>query len=284
MIFLVICSLCNAQKMRFSDTTNKWVTLQDSTATGPVHIITYHKYSGTILINGHNYSKFGGYGLRDDTVEQKVFAYQISGVFCDNIEHLLYDYSMKVGDTFWTFHCGDTIGYRVQSVDSVFIKGKWHRKQYLQCAFHCGFATSFYVVEGIGSTVSPLFPLNPRNAFPDKLICFSNKGVSPPISSPDIFNNTTSCTTGIEDLITPTSSLQIIPNPVSATTRILFPSTVINGRLCIHDLSERLIFERKIVQSGGCSVSTEWFAPGVYFVELTDVPTGMRWVSRLIKN
>ncbi len=279
MFWLVTVTRVSAQKIYFSDTSNKWKTLQAYADIGPVHFVHDYSYYGIVSLNGYQYSFLNGsIGIREDTVLGRVYAKGISAVsMCDTIERVLYDYTLSTGDTFWTYSCNDTIGYRVTSVDSVIINGAWYKKQSFNCVSHCGFTPPYTVIEGLGCSINPGFTFRPRAEFPDRVICFANNGSYPTISG---FQN--DCTLSVDDAHL-AKWLRVIPNPVTDNARIVFPYKMPTGSLSIYDASGRVVDSKVLNEVEMVNLSCGSLATGIYLFELRDLGNGRRFIGKLSK-
>jgi len=102
--------------------------------------------------------------LRSDSI--KVYAVNINDlkgndyVSINTNEYVLYDYSLKVGDYFEMINYDDrswipidTVVFEVLKVDSINIKGQYRKQLHLGG----GKGNSQYWIEGIGSTISPIY-------------------------------------------------------------------------------------------------------------------------------
>jgi hypothetical protein len=233
--FLSISSF--SQKVRFSDSSNVWNCLRASSGglVPPIFSPFSDYYKNDTVIRGTKYKQLWDnfelqwVFIREDTIMKKVFAIE-PFYFTDTTEKLLYDYTLRVGDTFKTDHGA----YYVNNIDSVMVNMVWHKVWYL---FHDSITSYPFVetiIEGIGSISEPCSPIRPLDWMGEAgnfLTCFHSEGSTPPISPPfgpyylDIsshpfyFDNTTSCTydfLGIKMLSSKNPDVTLFPNPVQS--------------------------------------------------------------------
>ena len=189
--FLFCAFTANAQRIYFSDSSNQW-RIAGINCGGDDHLPVpgVVKYTGDTLINGYKYSILPHGGMdtnniyvREDTMNNKVYAIYNTYPDYDTAEQLLYDYNLQVGDTFRSSH---TI-HVATSVDTVMINGDIYKTWQLSLVNYdstWSFA-DYKVVEGIGCLNVPLYPLFPY--FFEECVfeyCFENKGINPSFSRP----------------------------------------------------------------------------------------------------
>lgn len=194
--------------------------------------------SGDTIIGNQTYHKlvtpYGGDisgAIRQDITAKKVYFIAPS----ETTEHLLYDFTMQVGDTVKGYTQGK-FGYDiVVSIDSVLV-GNSYRKRWL---VNSGY--NIYFIEGIGSTYG-LFQISPvdNTDFPDySLLCYSenNQTLFPDSQTKcDLIN-------GIESNVTNSDPIRILQD--RGTLKIEFDNTDI-VEICVMDLSGRIIARQAI--------------------------------------
>ncbi len=276
-----------AQKVHFSDTSNAWkVVLFD-----PDHAIAVDNYhfSGDSLY-GYGFSSVASV-IREDTTTHKVYAISSNYADHDTTEHLLYDFSMGMGDTIKTHFAR----HYVTAIDSIQVNGVWHKKWQLK---GCWMDTSMHitemladysVLEGIGSLYGPRFPDYPFFfEIGSQLVCFENKGSKPALSSSPsyYFNNTTSCTNsfglGVHNLLQSSAQLSVYPNPVNAETSIYFPADF-SGACTLYNITGCVVFKEQ-VNTGALKIGGQITSPGLYFYMATDYKTGSVVSGKLVKE
>jgi len=271
-----------AQRIHFSDSTNQWTYDSHFCDTSLTRGRSTDTYSGDTAIYGRTYKKYLHYAigsgyvfLREDTIAQKVY---IRGVD-DTGDNVLYDYTLNVGDTFYV----DTSSparttYYVASMDSVLINTLWYKTWHFILATGYGVGGAYYtVIEGIGCDVHPLYPLvapgNIETCY--NLTCFHNHGTAP-LVSPEVdgyFDNASSCAltyTGVKNITNNNTTASIYPNPIDATSKIVFSYNIASGSLVIvNDIGQMVThtaFQNKDEVWTGDMIHT----PGIYFYRVTD--------------
>jgi hypothetical protein len=284
LLFLVF--LCQAQKIRLTDTSNYWLSFHqvDGWPSGQYYFTGFY-LSGDTLVGGVNYKKvvengyFQGFVLREDTALGKVWGISFNA---NDGEHLIYDYNLAQGDTLWGHKSLDTFAYSVVSVDSVLVNGIPYKRQFLQCIINCGFTPSYYVVEGLGSSMSPIDPFYPRAEFENNLICFSNKGSRPTINPGFIFfNNTTSCLLDLQDIASE-KGISIYQNPIHANSKIVFPYRISSAKLTISDFSGRVVFANTFKSQKEIRIGNIPLPSGMYFLTVTDLESGKVFKEKIV--
>lgn len=134
----------------------------------PQSIFYYHEYflSGDTIVNGFSYRKIYSYvsdiycsnyktgpffagGLRQEIANKKV--YYLS--YLPFTEYLLFDFNLNIGDTLdqSIYNLGCLISI-VNSIDSVQIGNKFHKRFGVIGDTICSFPQQYYIIEGVGST------------------------------------------------------------------------------------------------------------------------------------
>ncbi len=204
-LLLVFAINTNAQKIRFTDSTNHWTTLSlrggdlcsfqntfsygaDTTVSGISY--RYMRESSSLFIPGScmgsGFCMGGGadsfnYLVREDTTSGIV--YYINPF--DTLEHLLFNYNLNVGDSITYLFPSNSFTDSVASIDSTLINGIYHKIFNMQ---NKGNPTgrNYTILEGIGCTNSPTFPAWFPGCFEytESLVCFSEHGTYPTASAP----------------------------------------------------------------------------------------------------
>ena len=205
----------SAQKIRFTETTNQWMTT--SVNGDGCYFSTYFSYGTDTIIHGITYRKLFGngsqysgyhdmcycgtyefaaqyyYGIREDTIAGMVYYIGLSTGGADTQEHLLYNYNFNVGDSITYTFGGGSHTDTVVSIDSTLINGVYHKIFNFQNKV-LGFQLSYTVLEGVGCTNSPVFPTFFGGCFEygESLVCFYENGILPAAHAP--INSCGSCT------------------------------------------------------------------------------------------
>ena len=311
LIITLIVSKTNAQKIYFSDTSNKW-KYSNPGAAGimPCNCFSQMGYSGQITINGNNYSILtGGNGqsfrttfIREDTVLKKVFVrFDTTSMNIrkpDTFEHVLYDYNLQVGDTFrFSPDNGVTkFVHRVSAIDSVMIAGVSHKVWTLQTIFGLGgFGDSYFVIEGLGSSTEALYPAYPSYfEFTSYLYCFENKGANSQIVPPKTryyydnhlrggdFDNSTSClVSSVFENDKFKNEIKIYPQPAQEQLTIELPKTV-TGELTVVDLVGKVVLHKEIDNQNSFTAQRNNLPVGMYLLKITDRKTKAIYNNKIV--
>lgn len=218
--------------------------------------------SGDTLIGNQTYHKLSrpyaravgliGYwgAIRQDIAAKKVYYIAPS----ETTEHLLYDFSMQVGDTVKGYtQRAEFEDDTVISIDSVLV-GNSYRKRWLVNSNY-----NIYFIEGIGSTYG-LFERSPGNAmdFPDySLLCYSENNQT---LYPD---SQTNCDllTAIENNVTNSDPIRILQD--RGSLKIEFDNTDI-VEVCVMDLSGKVIIRQPI--TNGKTINIDHLPTGHYIL------------------
>jgi hypothetical protein len=222
---------------------------------------TYHKlitpYVKTFNPNCNGSQRVGYRGaIRQDTSLRKIYFVQPG----DSIERVLYDFSVSVGDTFYTCGYFCLPNYEIaHAIDSVFI-GSDYRKRWR-------FQNLGTIIEGIGSIDDLLHVCEPAAApYNWTLSCFSLNGhtVYPDTSS--------SCNLilGLNDDIGNSNVISFFPNPFHT-------SAILKIFNFIYDFTEIKIFDilGKVKQDQAFTlpstiIDRRNLSNGLYFYQLND--------------
>jgi hypothetical protein len=268
--------LC-AQKVHFTDRGNRWE--------GIVHAdmpqVPYSTYNWTAVSYrdtnylGHTYkilSLTSGSDfmmVREDTTAGKVYAVSMYNYipYCDTVEQVLYDYNLLPGDTLVTHDLQHQYTCVLQDTGSAIINGVRHRVQYFEPVQTVGFQTPYDVIEGIGCTRFPGYPLTPYSEFGILLTCF-HQHTAQPLVSPLVghFDNYGSCALGISD-ITEINGFTVFPNPASGNTTVSFKN-MYSGSLSVIGADGRLQQKIPVEHQRKIQLDCSNLAAGVYFILL----------------
>lgn len=127
------------------------------------HNISIEKDS---IIDGFSYSIFKEYGyeyaLREDSLKvfYKALQHNLSGGIHDSLEHLLYDFSLNIGDSVFLElpHNSDYYNrsWVVKEVDSVKIGNSFKKRLFLELNIESSTLHWQYWIEDVGSSEGPL--------------------------------------------------------------------------------------------------------------------------------
>jgi hypothetical protein len=175
-------------------------------------------------------------------------------------EQLLYDFSLRVGDTIkgFLFPNGPN-GITVYSIDSILLDSIYHRR------INSG---AIQLIEGVGSTQGLIEPLtyDPLGW----LICFNKNGET--VYYNNIPHDSCNIVNGIELHEQQQSRLTLYPNPSTDQITIETSSTPTNSQLSIMNLNGQEILTCQITESK-TTIDISTLPSGVYFVRLTNDKT-----------
>lgn len=288
LIFLGKVSTVSAQKIHFSDTSNKWMTYfyHSQGASNGQQVYYKYSYSDSVVVeNGHTYSVLnkGTNGLMLVREEgNKVYIKPLVGDFCglivtDPNEFLYFDYDLQIGDTLkmpliTTMTPNAYSIHRVESMDSTIINGTWHKMLHMKVV--SGFTGEYIVTEGLGASQGPLVAGYSLN-YAGPLICFQNNGTTP---LPNLNNCTKLNAVDEPDVIA--GFFQIIPNPASGNILIHYTGqSRIGFQLDIVDVLGRNIKHTQFAQEIKIDVSD--FSSGMFFFSISD-ENGLKNTKKII--
>ena len=212
-LFLSFSSLSNAQKIRYTDKHNQWISFGNKYwGAASCGYTRYRSYTTDTVINSKTYTAMTDlfvndssgpgchnftisntfYYVREDTIAG--FVYYWSPGLDTTTDHVLYNYNLHINETF-TFN-GDVSIYgavppfgaapdSVMAIDSILIDGVYHKKWVLGCTQDPYTGGLMYtVVEGIGSLTAPYAPFHldcMDNS--EYLGCFTQSGIAPTVST-----------------------------------------------------------------------------------------------------
>lgn len=292
-LFVVFSFRGSAQKIKFTDSTNKWiiyVTWLNGTYLGGMEFREYTNDS-LVTLDSLVYRQFYPSGLiREDTIARKVY-YRSNA---SDEEKVLYDYNLNIGDTF-RMKKSPTASFLhiVVHIDSTLIRNVWHKIWYLKAGNSQ--LQSYAVVEGIGCMWDVKFPLWPYIFFEHTahVICFQTNNDYPAMNPPvvnlpnDLYCNTFTngfCLTGISEP-PETSLVKVVPSPMYLTARIVFPNRIGRGELIIRTNTGAEIFRRQFVQRDDFEIAADVInTPGIFFFQLNDVVGNRIYRGKIVKQ
>lgn len=300
-----------AQKVRFTDTSNRWTFVNchyseagDFSYTAAETI----RWGRDTVISGKHYVQPGVGSTapllyREDTATGKLFFRSIQGG-TDTTEQLYFDYNLTVGDTIRKrLPFGVTSKMHVASLDSVLLGGVSHRLWTLVLDSSSLSVASYRFLEGVGCVDGFQVPLVGM-WWGGQLRCFTNRNAQPactPISvggcgSPTSgvirsgyqtvseFDNTSSCTfipIAVQDP-EPAGTPVLAPNPGGAAMQLRLPATFGHGVLRVHTLTGQIVHEMRLNGAQPYAIGQALQVPGVYRYVVEDAASGVRYSGRLI--
>ena len=210
-------------------------------------------------------------GIREDSSKRIYFKGEplkwllpSDNVLNENSEILLYNFSIKEGDTLrdYNFALHDDF-LVVKKIDTILINGEPRKKYHFQYSWQKW-------IEGVGNIRGLLFVTGdiPNNGILNTLVCFKHFGYQ--LYFNDDFS---SCFPG--PLANSTGKLrpvtiEVYPNP--AEDNIFFNKLESYDKLVIYNLHGQLLEDQNIFRRNKFSLSTSNYAPGLYFYKLTGKP------------
>jgi hypothetical protein len=273
-------------------------------------------YSGDTVISGMIYhllhtSYAAGYkplAVREDTLLQKVYFRFNSHSNGDTSEHILYDYTLRIGDTLRIDFGSNHFSYAVVNIDSVMMGGISYKRWEMNHWF--GFQnTPAYVIEGIGTNGHPLIPVFPTNfeqCF--QLRCFSNRGVqhacspatplyfayvttSPFVPYPQplavrYFDNDSSCDIHYlpvaVDVVTMDDMPIMYPNPGGRDMVLKCPISVGSCLLTVYDALGSAVLRETVTGRELVPIGRRLGVAGVYFYSVRSLVDGELFSGRFV--
>lgn len=278
--FFSLITSAQAQKISFTDTSNEWRIAQFDW--GYYTIINYSFKNTIISIGGFDYqllvsNQHDSILIRTDSSKQKVYAKVYHGSiqgagqqYLDTNEHLLYDFSLQVGDTFKY----KTFAHHVQKIDSTQIGGVWHKVFTLKGKNQTSpsFNNIYTVIEGIGCTKGLIYPLGPAD-FEGSLMlsCFKTNN-SQPQTNPkvDFFDNNTSCYLNIEEQNHVQKEVQLYPQPATTLVNIQLPAKIQSGSFTLYNQLGQLVTTTTIVNSSLLEIHNPGNLHELYYYRISD--------------
>ena len=306
---VLVSWIAQAQRIRFADTSNKWM-LAGIAWGDPGHEVSYSQsvayITDTMIANRSyhrlNYTNAERLAVREDTSHGKLYFRFITSFWqatrTDTLEHVLFDYNLKVNDSFIVAYSQYRFAFNVQSIDSVRLGAHFYRR------WHMRGVGDYDFVEGLGTSEGPLFSVYPRvfeGGF--QLRCFNNQGYQPPCSPPlplpyaymhvwmgigmaAYFDNDSSCIFSpaavgvgnvyVEDLPA------LFPNPGGRESVLRLPSTAGLSVLSISDLTGRRIVHASFAGKRDIPIGLYLSKPGIYYYTLQDAATRHRYIGKFI--
>ena len=280
-ILAIYCSISvSAQKIHFTDTSNQWKELHVSatgTAGAPEFYYSSYYFTGDTTLDSFKYRNFHFWAgvVREDTILKKVY---YRDVYSGDTDVVLMDYNLVVGDT---FNINAAISYSCQylvtGIDSTLINSKWYKVWHFSRKVGSGLIAWADIIEGIGCIQDPSYMAfgMPSDGAWDYMYCFSNQGITSPLSPPISFlDNTTSCsyysTVFTPQLQQNNHKITLYPNPATSTLNI--QSTDAIKEVIITNLLGQTIYSKP--PTANCKLQTidvATWPPGIYFVKVNGV-------------
>ncbi|MBL7682623.1 MAG: T9SS type A sorting domain-containing protein [Flavipsychrobacter sp.] len=294
-LFLLLHAITYGQKIRFTDTSNRWTHI-NSHSEGSVTGTDYYK--GEVVINGIHYKKLAASRIlnlyiREDTIARKVYCRidPTDPAYADTSEHIFHDYTLGLGDTFTstiiTYQQYDTFKNVVIAIDTAIINGTPHLIWALRSVYqtHGPAAYKQYtLIEGIGCMLGMDYTLMPYSGLAwEHLICFENNGsiITVPMPTGGYYLSPQTCALSVASNVGNNKTITISPNPANQYSKITFPNTVVSGSLIITDILGRRLASKSIINQTAIPIG-ELPALGVYFYTITDNNSNKSFTGKFI--
>ena len=305
-IALLLLSIsASAQKIRYSDKRNHWLTKGDqmSLITWLCDHTCFLSFGADTAINGVVYQPLiinivyepyycGSIGIgngpamyiREDTLANIVYSIYAAGMANDTVEHVLYNFNLNVGDTIRYKGITGVFVDSVLRIDSAMINGINHKVFTMDHTANNpggGYSGMYTIIEGVGSLGSYCHPFSYCFERWEQLVCFAQDyDTGPafvPIRAPfnacsqpfDSLNTTLSCRTlSIDIHHVHEASISITPNPAADQINIVLSGNIAGvAFISVYDVSGKCIY-RSTEQSlkQTISINTSLWADGLYMV------------------
>jgi hypothetical protein len=269
LLTLTVTSYCGAQQLRFTDSSNVWTECGSYYNEHLGRMVPYTNIFSLrdTVVGEERFSYFNTAShlvpllFKEDTFTKRVFGKLLTDFSPSGyIDFVLYDFNMEEGDTLfipsWT---GDLRPHVCTEVfDDVLINDVPHR------AFQVYNGCSYTVIEGVGSLVGVLDPIEGCYEYSKSLCCFENSSGNPVFS--DYFSN--DCLLSSSDVNKTQLEVRIVPNPASDFIKISSSRNLDLAQFTIYDIVGR------IVSSGNLSTDTRVniseLQSGIFLLKLSD--------------
>jgi hypothetical protein len=261
-VLLFLCVQSYAQKIRFTDTTNRWyICNTDPWVPKSLRHSFVKEFKGGMIIGGlqYHFYTFHNWGyqlIREDTLTGKIYCRRPQ----DTFDVLMYDYNLAVGDTIVSYAMGDTTLLTVSSTSMVQINNVSHKVW----AFNPGGT----LVEGIGTGLGPgMFePPGPDKWSPT--CCFENNGARV-IFSPKPWT-TMDCTLSIDEIDYNEVTAGVLTNPLTPDSRIVLPQLAEIAKLKIINTAGQRVVDKTLKHVREIPLGEYELPAGVYFYTVKD--------------
>ncbi|MCB0701033.1 MAG: T9SS type A sorting domain-containing protein [Chitinophagales bacterium] len=296
----------SAQKVSFTDMSNKWYVMNVYNVAAQGHTIHYKTerffYTDSVQYKGHTYyemslydglSKFVRKGValvRFDTAMNQVLGLDVG------TEYVLFDYNIKLGDTVTAHYIsydlplGDSFYSRtvLTKIDSVLINNIYHKKYHMtgipDTANPNLMGKGYVFVEGVGGMSYPIISAGGNkdiyqfDKIQEYFMCFRNNTV---IGYP-IANSCDDTTLSVEELVV-SDMAEVYPQPTYDVAHIKLPKAIKAGTLVLYNGMGQIVKEEQFTGRVELTVNRPTSGTGVYFYRiLSDGDMPNRYSGRLL--
>ena len=311
--FFLLCISSFAQKIQFSNPTNTWSFI-DSTVgcciPTPLTYTTSYYDSLSTTYNGYTYQHIYSYVASCYVRQDGDKVYTLGD---DSVERLMYDFNIGLHDTMRTIYPLDTFVTWVTLIDSTQLAGIWYKVWHFEGTEGNGYFTDsvrpvkYNVIEGIGCTNGVYYPADPYSleAFSSQLLCFNNNsGISTGLSSPvtaygytysSSYDNDSSCAefyavhtvtlidaSGVRQLANQNNTVTAIPDPMSATGKLVFANNISSGTVVIINQVGQAITTIPFQNKNAILIGDQIKVPGIYYYRVTDNLSGQVFSGKFV--
>lgn len=279
LILLAFSALAQGGYRPFPTTNALWS--QDMT--GVLEPIEFEDYTcGDTTFGGQAYTKvfthIRAFGGGESTYLQgsireagkQVFFYK----FPENIEFLLYDFSLQIGDTIEVKRSVEEniqlFTMRVLSIDSVTLTDGVHKRWKLKSVFSADFPETW--VEGVGSTFGLVSrTLGYVGGTPPKLNCTLQAGATIytlPNYPPCDFTLSAECQEMVAVHTPENTSAVVFPNPFSEKLSVSLPADHVSCALRLYDCFGKLLRSANVSGQPTFTWLRDGLPTGIYFLKI----------------
>lgn len=271
-IFFILfsASTVDAQKLYFTDLSNKWTRLcvWDPTPPNDDLYLGYEQFSEDTVLNNLNYSIMNGFFVRDDTQNRRVMInINVSS------EHILYDYSLEIGDTLFSAH--EAYYSIVYDTDTTFIDNIPYKIQYFYPYDTAGnLYVPFKIIEGLGCSLnSHFYPLQPAAIEPNCFLCSMTNNDTIPAFGPPQFS-IADCALSVKDIAKQKLDVIVYPNPVNDASVLKCTKSINEGFVIICNSYGVVIHRQALNGHKELKIPTGLMS-GQYFYKVVDIGKGL---------
>lgn len=274
-ILLITSFTSQAQKIRFSDTSNKMIASKYQRNRVPSLLHNVRQYfDGDTIVNGKKYQKLNNLfnekiWVREESDSGKV--YQLM----DSLEEIYMDYSWQDGDTiiyYSQYPRTHNAFNKVYAVDTTLIDGEVYKIFHLTGSYLSG-----VFLEGVGhiSNFTPWEYYEPK--------CFITNGQKPAIKLfPDYNQGVCSDSAlSITDNSQSIASITVYPQPAHNEVTIRLPYAITEAKLQIHNTLGKRVYEKTILNTSTINFDPT-LSPGVYLYIISDNTRGANYTGRIL--
>lgn len=208
--------------------------------------------------------------IREDIANKKVYYIPSS----ENLEQLLYDFTLEVGDTVKGYLEPDFSELdTVHSIDSVLVGNNYHKRWLINSCY------DIYIIEGIGSTFGLIHKSNSCMTDLDNysLNCFQQNGNS---LYPESANNCNLITEILD--IDKNENITILKNQINNSVTIEIENISNIKEIQIIDIKGNIIYQK--INPIEKRINFNNYSNGIYFLYLKDSKGNLIFRNKIIKE